>query len=120
SASRSRGPTSPTTTATDPSRERDPERATAHATSGRGPSGAARRPSPTGGTPVSALTSLPDVHPTTRDLLAYIQASPTPHHCVAESARRLREAGFEQLDEASRWELEAGAGYFLVQGGALL
>lgn len=69
---------------------------------------------------MSALTSLPDVHPTTRDLLAYIQASPTPHHCVAESARRLREAGFEQLDEASRWELEAGAGYFLVQGGALL
>lgn len=69
---------------------------------------------------MSVLSSQPEVHPTTRDLLDYIHASPTPHHCVAESARRLLEGGFVELSEGDAWKLEAGRGYFVRRGGALL
>lgn len=62
----------------------------------------------------------PQVHPTTQDLLDYIHASPTPHHCVAESERRLAGAGFIALSEGERWKLEVGKGYFLRRGGAFL
>ncbi len=58
-------------------------------------------------------------HPTAKDLVAYINASPTPDHCVAESARRLDEAGFQALDEGEGWSLEAGGGYYVVRGGSI-
>lgn len=69
---------------------------------------------------MSTLSKPVETHPTTQDLLDYIQASPTPHHCVAETERRLVEAGFTRLEEGERWKLEAGKGYFVHRGGALL
>jgi aspartyl aminopeptidase len=42
------------------------------------------------------------------DLLSYIDRSPTPYHAVGESARRLRDAGFEPLLEADVWALAPG------------
>lgn len=59
-------------------------------------------------------------HPTTSDLLAYIDASPTPYHCVAETAHRLDAAGFAELGRGDRWSLEEGAGYYVVQGGTIV
>lgn len=56
----------------------------------------------------------------TRDLLAYIDASPTPYHCVAESARQLEAAGFARLDEGEAWQVEAGGAYFVARGGNLI
>src|SRR5690606_6518385 len=69
---------------------------------------------------MATLSTLPEVHHTTQDLLVYIHASPTPHHCVEESSRRLDALGFSELDEAERWKLEPGKGYFYRHGGALL
>jgi aspartyl aminopeptidase len=56
----------------------------------------------------------------TQDLLAYIDASPTPFHAVAETARRLEAAGFESLDETKRWTLAAGDKRFLIRNGSTL
>ena len=54
-------------------------------------------------------------------LLAYVDASPTPYHCVAESARRFAEAGFEELDEQSAWtDLNPGSGYFVRRNGTIV
>jgi len=45
---------------------------------------------------------------TVADLLAYIDASPTPYHAVAEAARRLEAVGFRRLIEDDPWRLSAG------------
>jgi aspartyl aminopeptidase len=54
-----------------------------------------------------------------RDLLAYLEAGPSPHHVVAESRRRLDAAGFSPLDPAAEWPTRPGRHYVTV-GGALL
>lgn len=51
------------------------------------------------------------------DLLAFIDASPTPFHCVDEARRRLAAAGFAELDERSAWSLSAGQRGLLTRGG---
>ena len=53
------------------------------------------------------------------DLCAYIDASPSPYHCVAETARRLQAAGFRRLEEADVWSKDSGR-YYLVRGGSLV
>ena len=55
-----------------------------------------------------------------RDLCAYIDAGPTPFHAVAESARRLAAAGFEELTERAAWKLEAGRGYFVARNSSTI
>ncbi len=52
------------------------------------------------------------------DLIAYIDASPSPWHAAHSSAQRLLAQGFTQLDETERWKLSAGGRYFVVRGGA--
>jgi len=59
--------------------------------------------------------------PETTDLLSYIEASPSPWHCVAESERRLQQAGFAAVsEEASSWPTETGARCYTVRGGGSL
>ena len=53
------------------------------------------------------------------DLGDFISASPSPFHAVAESARRLRAAGFTQIDERSPWP-EAPGRHYVVRDGALI
>jgi aspartyl aminopeptidase len=53
------------------------------------------------------------------DLIAFLTASPTPYHAVAEAARRLEKAGFTQLAETEAWDGSAG-GKFLTRAGALI
>lgn len=56
-----------------------------------------------------------------RDLLAFIDRSPTPYHAVAEACRRLAAVGFTPLDEVSTWELSPGDRRLVVRGdGSLL
>jgi aspartyl aminopeptidase len=50
----------------------------------------------------------------TADLLAYIQASPTPYHAAHETARRLAAAGFKALDESASWTDLAPGGYYVT------
>ena len=58
--------------------------------------------------------------PITLDLLDYIHASPTPRHCVVETAERLTQAGFSEITEADAWTLGAGDARYIVRGGTLL
>ncbi len=55
-----------------------------------------------------------------RDLLAFIDRSPTPYHAVEEARRRLEGAGFRRLDEAEPWRLEPGDRRYAVRGGGSL
>ncbi|MEM7434978.1 MAG: M18 family aminopeptidase [Myxococcota bacterium] len=56
----------------------------------------------------------------THDLLAYIDASPTPFHAVAETEVRLRNAGYRELVESEPWDLAPGDKVYIVRGGGSL
>jgi aspartyl aminopeptidase len=51
------------------------------------------------------------------DLRAFVDASPSPFHAVAEMARRLDEAGFTALDERDSWSLSPGDRRYVVRDG---
>jgi aspartyl aminopeptidase len=53
-----------------------------------------------------------------RDLLNFIDASPSPWHAAQTTADRLLDAGFVALREDERWQLVAGGRYFIIRGGA--
>ncbi|WP_042405717.1 M18 family aminopeptidase [Streptacidiphilus carbonis] len=55
----------------------------------------------------------------TDDLIAFLQASPSPYHAVASAAQRLEKAGFRQVEETASWEGTAG-GRYVIRGGALI
>src|SRR3954471_9858874 len=54
------------------------------------------------------------------DLRAFVDASPSPFHAVAELARRLTAAGFTELAETDAWSLSPGAAHFVVRHGSLI
>jgi aspartyl aminopeptidase len=54
------------------------------------------------------------------DLLAFLDASPTPYHAVAEAVRRLGLSGYRSFDEREAWRTEAGARGFVQRGGGSL
>lgn len=55
-----------------------------------------------------------------KDLFAYVEASPTPYHAVAECKKRLIQAGFRELDEREPWSFGAGDRVFVVRGGGTI
>lgn len=57
---------------------------------------------------------------TARDLISFIDASPSPWHAVASAEQRLLAQGFMRLEEGDRWQLAAGGRYYTVRGGASL
>ncbi|MEE2829628.1 MAG: M18 family aminopeptidase [Myxococcota bacterium] len=62
-----------------------------------------------------------DTAPETRDLLTYIEAGPTPWHCVAETERRLASAGFSQVaEDGTDWPTETGSRCWATRGGGSL
>lgn len=66
--------------------------------------------------PAPARTALEDA----RDLCAFVDASPTPYHAVAEVARRLSEHGYTELSERDAWELEPGHKRYVRRGGGTI
>ncbi len=56
------------------------------------------------------------------DLAAFVTASPTSYHAVAEVVRRLRAAGYSALDEADDWRdlVVPTARLFVVRDGAII
>ena len=54
-----------------------------------------------------------------RSLFAYLHASPSPYHAVANAVARLEEAGFRRLDEREPWT-NVGGGRYVERGGALV
>jgi aspartyl aminopeptidase len=59
-------------------------------------------------------------NPTADDLIAFLDASPTPWHAAAEAARRLEAAGVARLREDEPWTLRPGHAAFVVRGGGTL
>jgi len=55
-----------------------------------------------------------------RDLLAFLDASPTPYHAAAESAERLEAAGYRRLREHDAWDLAPGDRAYVLRGGGSL
>lgn len=53
-----------------------------------------------------------------RDLLDFIDASPSPWHAVQTCETRLQAAGFSRLDETERWLLAPGGRHYVVRGGS--
>ena len=51
------------------------------------------------------------------DLRAFVDASPSPFHAVAEMVRRLAAAGFTALSERERWTLAPGDTRYVVRDG---
>ncbi len=59
------------------------------------------------------------LHPA-QDLCDYVEASPSPYHCVETTLTRLKAAGYVQLDEGQPWPLLApGDRCCLVRDGTL-
>ena len=57
---------------------------------------------------------------TAHELIAFIDASPSPWHAVASAEQRLLARGFTRLEEGERWQLAAGGRYYAVRDGASL
>ncbi|RFU87111.1 M18 family aminopeptidase [Streptomyces triticagri] len=55
----------------------------------------------------------------TDDLMAFLAASPSPYHAVANAAARLEKAGFEEVAETDSWDASTG-GKYVLRGGALI
>ena len=55
-----------------------------------------------------------------RDLLRFIDASPTPYHAVVEATRRLERAGFTRVAETQPWSLAPGARHYVVRSESSL
>lgn len=53
-----------------------------------------------------------------KDLLDFIDASPSPWHAVNSVEQRLLKQDFNQLHETEAWQLKAGGRYYVVRGGA--
>jgi aspartyl aminopeptidase len=54
------------------------------------------------------------------DLLAFLHASPTPYHAVAQSRVRLEAAGFRELTETAPWDQLSAGKYYLTSTGTNL
>ena len=51
-----------------------------------------------------------------RQLLDFLDASPSCYHAVANVAAELERAGYVKLMESRKWELAAGGAYYVVRG----
>ena len=65
-----------------------------------------------------ALTDDMDFEAAARDLLAFVDASPSPFHACATAAARLEAAGFGALDENTEWP--TGGRHHIVRDGSLV
>lgn len=54
----------------------------------------------------------------TRDLLAFLGASPTPFHAVTQMGERLESNGFAFLQETDDWNLQPGGRYYTTRNGS--
>lgn len=55
-----------------------------------------------------------------REMLDFIEKSPTCFHAVDNLKKMLKEQGFQQLDERENWETESGRGYYVTRNDSSL
>jgi aspartyl aminopeptidase len=58
--------------------------------------------------------------PIVDDLVAFLDASPTPYHAVNEVQQRLEQQGFRRLDEREPFRLEPGSRAYVTRAGSLI
>jgi len=61
----------------------------------------------------------PDPHDIAREMLAFIDAAPSPFHACQQAADRLQAVGFTEVREADAWPQGPG-GHFVRRGGSLV
>jgi aspartyl aminopeptidase len=54
------------------------------------------------------------------DLVAFLDACPTPYHVVAEAKRRLSSRGYQEIDERDEWTLAPGDRRFVIRSGGTI
>ena len=59
-----------------------------------------------------------DIRKQAKDLLEFIDGSPSPWHAVSTVEQHLLKQGFTALEETQAWQLNTGGSYFVVRGGA--
>ena len=59
-------------------------------------------------------------HTISKELLNFLDASPTCFHAVKNIADQLTENGFTFLNEKDSWELKPGGNYFTCRNGSSL
>ena len=57
---------------------------------------------------------------TNRELLAFLDHSPSAFHATANMCEMLKEAGCTRLYEGEKWKLEAGRGYYVTRNDSAL
>ncbi|HOO29132.1 MAG TPA: M18 family aminopeptidase, partial [Lachnospiraceae bacterium] len=57
---------------------------------------------------------------TVKQMLDFIELSPSRYHVVAGMKKELREAGYSELFESDRWKLCAGGKYFVVRNDSAI
>ena len=55
---------------------------------------------------------------TVKNLMSYLDASPSVYHAVANLADQMENAGYKKLREADEWVLVPGGKYYLTRGGS--
>ncbi|VBB28056.1 unnamed protein product [Acanthocheilonema viteae] len=56
-----------------------------------------------------------EVKKAAKDFVAFLNKAVTPFHAVEESANRLRNAGFQELNESEHWTIEPSKKYFVTK-----
>jgi aspartyl aminopeptidase len=67
---------------------------------------------------ISPQSISPESRAYAKDLLQFIDASPSPWHAVHTIEQCLLTQGFIQLQESDRWKLDAGKSYYVVREGS--
>ena len=57
---------------------------------------------------------------TSREMMAFIQRSPSCFHAVKELAAMLQSAGFAPLQECEEWSLQPGKSYYVTRNGSAI
>jgi aspartyl aminopeptidase len=70
--------------------------------------------------PSASSPSPPSPSDAASDLIAFIDASPTPWHAVEECKRRLDAAGYRELEEKDAWSLTSGDRVYVVRSGSTI
>lgn len=55
-----------------------------------------------------------------RDMMDFIEKSPTCYHAAAALKAALKEQGFQELEETADWSLDGGKGYFVTRNDSSL